>query len=122
MNLRILVVLAGCAAALWAVRRWRLAVQLAMVLLVFEGAIRKWLAPGAQDLVYFAKDVLLLGVYVGFFRELPRLRARLPPASRPSTRSWRSAPCWACWRSSIRRCPICWWGSSASRPISSTCR
>jgi hypothetical protein len=78
MNLRVLVALAGCAAALWAVRRWRLAVQLVMVLLVFEGAIRKWIAPGAQDLVYFAKDVLLLGIYVGFFRELPGLRSRLP--------------------------------------------
>jgi hypothetical protein len=79
MNLRVVVALAGGAAAIWAVRRWRLAVQLVMVLLIFEGAIRKWVAPGAQDLVYFAKDVLLLGVYIGFFRDLPRLRSRLPP-------------------------------------------
>jgi hypothetical protein len=78
MNMRVLVVLAGGAAAIWAVQRWRLAVQLVMVLLIFEGAIRKWVFPGAQDLVYFAKDVLLLGVYVGFFRDLPRLRSRLP--------------------------------------------
>jgi hypothetical protein len=79
VNLRILIVLAGGAAAVWSVRRWRAAVQLAMVLVIFEGAIRKWLLPGAQDLVYFAKDVLLLGAYVGFFRDLPRLRLRLPP-------------------------------------------
>jgi hypothetical protein len=78
MNLRVVVALAGCAAAFWAVRRWRVAVQLIMVLLILEGAIRKWVAPGAQDLVYFAKDVLLLGVYAGFFRDLPRLRSRLP--------------------------------------------
>jgi hypothetical protein len=78
MNLRILIVLAGGAAAIWALRRWRVAVQIVLVLLIFEGAIRKWLAPGAQDLVYFAKDVLLLGVYAGFFRDRPRLRLRLP--------------------------------------------
>ena len=79
MNLRLLIVLAGGAAAVWSVRRWRTAIQLAMVLVIFEGAIRKWLLPGAQDLVYFAKDVLLLGAYVGFFKDLPRLRLRLPP-------------------------------------------
>jgi hypothetical protein len=76
--LRILIVLAGGAAAIWALRRWRVAVQLVLVLLIFEGAIRKWLAPGAQDLVYFAKDVLLLGVYAGSFRDGPGLRQRLP--------------------------------------------
>jgi hypothetical protein len=78
MNPRVLVALVGAAAAFWAVGRWRLAAQLVMVLLILEGAIRKWVAPGAQDLVYFAKDVLLLGVYAGFFRDLPRLRSRLP--------------------------------------------
>lgn len=78
MNLRLLVVLAGGAAAVWAFRRWRAAVQFAMVLLIFEGAIRKWLVPGAQDLIYLAKDVLLLGVYAGYVRDRPRLRIRQP--------------------------------------------
>lgn len=78
MNVRVLIILAGGAAAAWSVRRWRLAVQYAMVLLIFEGAIRKWVFPGAQDLIYFAKDVLLLGAYVGYFRERPRLRHRMP--------------------------------------------
>jgi hypothetical protein len=76
--LRLFVLLAGGAAAVWSFRRWRGAVQAALVLLIFEGAIRKWLVPGAQDLVYFAKDVLLLGAYLGFLRDLPRLRLRLP--------------------------------------------
>lgn len=78
MNLRVLVLLAGAAAAVWSVRNWRQAVQMAMVLLIFEGAIRKWVLPGAQDLVYFAKDVLLLGTYVGYFLDRHRLRIRLP--------------------------------------------
>ena len=78
MILRLLVLLAGGGAAIWSFRRWRGAVQAALVLLIFEGAIRKWLVPGAQDLVYFAKDVLLLGAYLGFLRDRPRLRLRLP--------------------------------------------
>jgi hypothetical protein len=78
MNLRVFIVLAGSAAAVWSLHRWRTAVQMAMVLAIFEGAIRKWVFPGAQDLVYFAKDVLLLGAYMGFVRDLPRLRLRLP--------------------------------------------
>lgn len=78
MNVRMLVLLAGAAAAVWAFRRWRTAVKAAMVLLILEGALRKWLFPGAQDLIYFAKDVVLLGVYAGFLRDAPRLHRRLP--------------------------------------------
>lgn len=77
MSLRVLVMLAGGAGAVWAFRRWRIAIQYALLLMIFEGAIRKWVFPSAQDLVYFAKDVLLLGAYLGFFRG-PRLRLRLP--------------------------------------------
>lgn len=77
MSGRHLVILAGLAALVWAFRRWRTGVQVAMVLVVFEGAIRKWLLPGSQDLVYFAKDVVLLGVYLGYLREAPRLRQRV---------------------------------------------
>jgi hypothetical protein len=65
---RALLLVLGAAALAWSIRRWRLAVQAALLLLVVEGAIRKWLLPGAQDLVYFAKDVLFLGAYIGCFR------------------------------------------------------
>lgn len=78
MNMRMLLVLAGCAALAWSVRRWRLAVQAAMLLVVLEGAIRKWLFPGAQDLVYFAKDIVLLGAYAGFLQNRSRLPLRYP--------------------------------------------
>jgi hypothetical protein len=79
MNVRLLVILAGGAAMVWSFRRWRTALQLALVLMIFEGAIRKWIFPGAQDLIYFAKDVLLLGVYGGFLRDRSRLRMRPLP-------------------------------------------
>ncbi|HSS47968.1 MAG TPA: hypothetical protein VLX28_03380 [Thermoanaerobaculia bacterium] len=80
MNLRFLVALLGCAVAVWSVKRWRLAVQAGMILLVLEGAIRKWLLPGSQDLVYFAKDVLFLGAYLGFLQSPVRSRLRYPQA------------------------------------------
>src|ERR1700730_9866106 len=79
MDLRLLVIFAGAFAFLWAVVNWRLALQVVMVQLVVEGAIRKWLFPGAQDLVYLGKDVLLVGVYLGFLRDRPRMRYRPPP-------------------------------------------
>lgn len=80
MNLRMLLVLAGLAVIVWGAQRWRRAVQLAMLMVIFEGALRKWVLLSAQDLVYFAKDVVLLGAYIGFFRERHRLHWK-PPAA-----------------------------------------
>jgi len=79
MDLRPFILFAGAGAFLWAIARWRSAVQVVMVLLVVEGAIRKWLFPGAQDLIYLAKDVLLIGVYLGFLRQRAQLRYRVQP-------------------------------------------
>jgi hypothetical protein len=77
MDLRPFILFAGAGAFLWAIARWRIAVQVVLVLLVLEGAIRKWLFPGAQDLVYLAKDVILVGVYLGFMRDRAQSRYRL---------------------------------------------
>src|SRR5258707_5555128 len=79
MNSRILIMLAGGASAAWAFRNWRQAVQVTMVLLIVEGALRKWFFPSSQDLVYFTKDVVLLGAYVGFFRDRTRQQFKPPP-------------------------------------------
>jgi len=76
MGSRLLFVLVSLAAGLWAFRHWRRTVQLALVLLVFEGALRKWVLPGAQDLIYFAKDGLLLAAYAGFLASDGARRAR----------------------------------------------
>ncbi|WP_009959370.1 hypothetical protein [Verrucomicrobium spinosum] len=46
---------------------WRTAVKMAFIAVIFEGAIRKWALPQAQDLVYFLKDVFLAGAYAKFF-------------------------------------------------------
>lgn len=78
MSPRLLLLLAGVAVAFWAMSRWRLAIQAVMVWLVVEGAARKWLFPGAQDLLYFAKDVVLVAAYAGFLRQKAALRYRAP--------------------------------------------
>src|SRR5580704_11720836 len=46
---------------------WQKAVKAALVLVVFEGAIRKWILPGSSDLVYFLKDIVLLLGYASYF-------------------------------------------------------
>lgn len=78
MNLRFLILAAGVGAAFWSIQRWRQAIQLGLVLLIFEGALRKWVFPGAQDLIYFAKDVLFLGAYAGFLKDRGWQRHRPP--------------------------------------------
>jgi hypothetical protein len=80
MSPRLLLLVAGIAVALWAMSRWRLAIQAVMVWLVLEGAVRKWIFPGSQDLIYFAKDVILIAAYAGFLRHKAALRYRAPSA------------------------------------------
>lgn len=46
---------------------WRRAVKAAFVILLFEGAIRKWVLPQAQELVYFLKDMVLFGAYLRYY-------------------------------------------------------
>ncbi len=75
MQMRLILVFFGLGAAVWSYARWRQAVQTALFLVIVEGAIRKWLFPGAQDVVYFAKDLLFLGAYAGWFAA----RGRRPP-------------------------------------------
>src|SRR5262249_11323863 len=49
-----------------ALRYWRHALFAVFVLLVFEGALRKWAFPSAQTQIYLVKDAILLAVYLGF--------------------------------------------------------
>lgn len=68
--------LAGAVVVMWSFSNWRAAVKVAFVVALFEGAIRKWLLPGGQELVYFLKDVFLFGAYLKFFFSPdPELRA-----------------------------------------------
>jgi len=50
-------------------RKWRSVVLGVMVLMVFEGALRKWVFPSLQAQIYFLKDVLFFAAFVGFLLE-----------------------------------------------------
>lgn len=52
---------------LFSYSNWRRAVKVAMVAALIEGAIRKWVFPSGQELVYFLKDVFLIGAYLKFY-------------------------------------------------------
>lgn len=75
---RLLILMALVVAGAWSVRHWRAAVKGALVLLVLEGALRKWVFPGAQQYIYFAKDVMLVGGYLGFISARAWERYRVP--------------------------------------------
>jgi hypothetical protein len=65
-DLQLVIGAAAIAAIAVSMVYWRHAVFAAMLLLVFEGALRKWVLPEAQAALYLAKDVLLIGAYAGF--------------------------------------------------------
>jgi|GEM_PF-455618 len=66
----------------WSYSNWRAAVKVAFVAVLVEGAIRKWLLPQGEELVYFLKDVFLFGAYLKFYfapdPELRGYRLRVP--------------------------------------------
>lgn len=57
----------GLFLVVWSYHNWRLATKAAMVVVLFEGALRKWIFPQFSDMIYFLKDGMLLGVYAGYF-------------------------------------------------------
>src|SRR5262245_17001521 len=66
--------------ALLAMRYWQRALFVVFVLMVFEGALRKWVLPSAQAQIYLIKDAILLAAYVGFFLDSRLKTIPLPPA------------------------------------------
>jgi len=76
-----LLLLAVALAMFWSYRRWWLAVRALLVLIVVEGALRKWVLPGQQQLVYLVKDFLVLAIYAGYLSARRRFRrVRVPMA------------------------------------------
>src|SRR5262245_41036746 len=49
-----------------ATRRWELTLFAAMILMVFEGALRKWVLPEFQAHIYLLKDVIIVIALLGF--------------------------------------------------------
>lgn len=46
---------------------WQRSVKAVLVLLVLEGALRKWVLPQASQFIYFLKDFVLIGAYLRYF-------------------------------------------------------
>jgi len=46
---------------------WRSAVKAVFIILVIEGALRKWVLPQASDMIYFLKDFVILGAYINYY-------------------------------------------------------
>lgn len=57
----------GLVLVAWSFYHWRAAVKTALVVALIEGALRKWVFPQGQELIYFLKDVFLFGAYLKFF-------------------------------------------------------
>ena len=49
-----------------AATNWKLAIKTILVIVIIEGGLRRWAFPGAKDLIYFLKDFILIGSYLGF--------------------------------------------------------
>lgn len=76
-----MLMIAGGAAALillyFSSKNWKLSLKSVLVLIVVEGAIRKWILPQASDQVYLLKDVVLLGAYLHYMFSVARLHHKM---------------------------------------------
>jgi hypothetical protein len=63
---------------LGASQNWKLSIKTILVLVVVEGALRRWVFPQARDLIYFLKDFILIGSYIGFASRPHFLLDRFP--------------------------------------------
>lgn len=69
----------GAAAA----KHIRLGLFLFLFLLIYDGALRKWVLPSAEQILFIAKDALLLGLLVYALLNRPRqINASMQPAAR----------------------------------------
>jgi hypothetical protein len=61
-----------------AAKNWKLAIKSILVIVIIEGALRRWAFPQARDLIYFFKDFILVGSYIGFASQPRPLVDRYP--------------------------------------------
>jgi hypothetical protein len=48
-------------------RNWESGIQSLLVVVILEGAVRKWFLPSASELVYFYKDFLMIVIIISYF-------------------------------------------------------
>jgi hypothetical protein len=52
-----------------ALRNWEFGLRALLIVVIIEGAVRKWFLPSASELVYFYKDVLMLVILIGYYKQ-----------------------------------------------------
>ncbi|HEX8184119.1 MAG TPA: hypothetical protein VF747_05190, partial [Blastocatellia bacterium] len=62
-------IILGAVLLVAACRNWELGLQSLLVVVIIEGAIRKWFLPSASELVYFYKDALMVIILVAYKRQ-----------------------------------------------------
>jgi hypothetical protein len=68
-GLEIILMVAGLALLVAAARDWILGIKALLVIVIIEGAIRKWFMPSASELVYFYKDILMFAIIAGYYKK-----------------------------------------------------
>ena len=64
-------------------RTTRLWLLVFLFLLIYDGSLRKWILPGAEQLVFIAKDVLLLGLLIyALSQRHDKINASIQPESK----------------------------------------
>jgi len=46
---------------------WQRAIKIALIIVIFEGVLRKWVLPQASEQIYFIKDIFLLVAYLKYY-------------------------------------------------------
>src|SRR5215510_12480905 len=64
-----LVMILGVVLILASLRDYRTGIKALLVVLIIEGALRKWFVPSASELVYFYKDFVMVAILVGYYRK-----------------------------------------------------
>ena len=66
--MKLLIALVACVIIFcFSALNWRRTVKAVFFLLVIEGALRKWIVPQASEMIYFLKEIVLLGAYFNFY-------------------------------------------------------
>jgi hypothetical protein len=68
-GIEVILLAAGLAILFRALRDWQFGVKTLLVVVIIEGAIRKWFMPSASDLVYFYKDILMIVILLSYFKK-----------------------------------------------------
>jgi hypothetical protein len=68
-GVEIVLMIAGLALLVTAARDWTFGIKTLLVVVIVEGAVRKWFMPSASDLVFFYKDILMIVTLIAYFKQ-----------------------------------------------------